>query len=212
MTLVDPGLPSSAIVAPKSRIRPRVRLAHMLIATGGALFVLSLVRYITSADDLTSSGAFEQAWKSSIPILLAGLGGLYSERAGVVNIGLEGMMIFGTWFGAWGGYRFGPWWGVLLGVLGGAVGGLIHALATGQVGVNHIVSGVAINILAPGVPRFLASEVFTPAGGSAAQSPTVDGNTGHFTLPMLSGGKLGAWHSPDVLGWFEAKHWFLISD
>src|SRR4051812_22006684 len=215
MTLVDPGLPSSAIVAPKSRIRPRVRLAHMLIATGGALFVLSLVRYITSADDLTSSGAFEQAWKSSIPILLAGLGGLFSERAGVVNIGLEGMMVLGTWFGAWGALEFGPWWGLVIGAMGGAVGGLMHAVATVQFGVDHVISGVALNILGPGFARFMSSEIFDKRfkaqGGSITQSPRVP-TVGRFTFPFLAGGNLFGWKTPDTFGWLEKKDWFFISD
>ena len=53
-----------------------------------------------------------------VPIALAGLGGLWAERAGVVNIGLEGMMILGTWFGRWGGVQSGPWAGVLPGSSG----------------------------------------------------------------------------------------------
>ena len=51
----------------------------------------------------------------AVPIGLAGLGGLWSERAGVVNIGLEGMMILGTWGAGWAGYQWGPWAGVLVG-------------------------------------------------------------------------------------------------
>ena len=98
---------------------------------------------------LTSGPAASAMLRWSIPILLAGLGGLYSERAGVVNIGLEGMMILGTWFGAWGTLEWGPWVGMLIGLLGGAVGGLLHAIATVLFGVDHVISGVAINILAP---------------------------------------------------------------
>ena len=58
---------------------------------------------------LTSSGTAQAAVRLLLPILLAGLGGLWSERAGVINIGLEGMMILGTWGAAWAGYQWGPW-------------------------------------------------------------------------------------------------------
>src|SRR5581483_5675939 len=156
MALTAPHAPS-ALVQPAARVRAaaqRVTRRHLILAGVGVLLLLSIVRYVADANDLTSSGAFEQALKSAVPILLAGLGGLYAERCGVVNIGLEGMMILGTWFGAWGGWMWGPWWGVVAGVLGGAVGGLIHAVATVTFNVDHIVSGVAINILGAGVARF----------------------------------------------------------
>ena len=105
---------------------------------------------ITGADELTSSGTVGAALALAVPIGMAGLGGLWSERAGVVNIGLEGMMILGTWGAGWAGYHWGPWVGVLVGVLMGAAGGLLHAVATVTFGVDHIVSGVAINILGAG--------------------------------------------------------------
>ncbi len=94
---------------------------------------------------------------ATVPIMLAGLGGLWSERAGVVNIGLEGMMILGTCGAGYFGYHYGAWAGVArrdrcMGVLGG----LVHAIATVIFGVDHIISGVAINIIALGAVQYLA--------------------------------------------------------
>src|ERR1700736_6500340 len=181
----------------------------------GILFILSFVRLVTGAGDLTSTGTFGSSLRLAVPIGLAGLGGLWSERAGVVNIGLEGMMIFGTWFGAFAGYRYGPWYGVALGAAGGAGAGLIHALATVTFGVDHIISGVAINILGAGTARYLSVVTYgngTGSGGSATQSPRVTGRVGTFTLPVLSGGKIFGWKSPDVLGDIGRHGWFLISD
>jgi simple sugar transport system permease protein len=172
------------------------------------VFVLvSAVRVISGEQELTSSQTFSAALLLAVPIALAALGGLFSERAGVVNIGLEGMMILGTWGAGWAGYQWGWGGAVLGGVAFGLLGGLLHAIATITFGVDHVVSGVAINILAAGIVRFLSELVFidNPAGGGAAQSPRLSSRPPEFSLPVLSSG-------PDLLGKLEGLHWFLISD
>ena len=90
----------------------------------GLLVLVSIVRLDHRRQRHHLQRHLGAALRLAVPIGLAGLGGLWSERAGVVNIGLEGMMILGTWFGAWGAYEFGPWCGVLVGIIGGALGGL----------------------------------------------------------------------------------------
>jgi general nucleoside transport system permease protein len=183
----------------------------MIYALCGVL-VLTIVQSMSDASGLTSVSASQSMLRWAMPILLAGLGGLFAERCGVVNIGLEGMMILGTWFAAWGAINYGPWWGIAIGVFGGAMGGLIHAIATVSFGVDHIISGVAINILAPGITRFLSSEIFTNIdGGSITQSPRVPG-VGKFSVPFLAGGSVFGWESPDLLGWLGDQDWFFISD
>ena len=145
--------------------------------------------------------------------MLAGLGGLYSEKTGVVNIGLEGMMIMGTWFGAWGGYTFGAWQGIFIGMFGGALFGLIHAIATVSFQVDHIVSGVAINILAAGVARFLNVIAFQDvAYASSTASPRIQGDIGIFTMPFFAGGKIGERETFNLFGNIEELDIFLVSD
>ena len=82
------------------------------LARRRSVLAARVVRVITGADDLTSSGTVGAALAAGGADRLAGLGGLWSERAGVVNIGLEGMMILGTWGAGWAGYQWGPWAGV----------------------------------------------------------------------------------------------------
>jgi simple sugar transport system permease protein len=179
----------------------RMRPATLLVAVAGALVILAAVRTLTGADDLTSNGAIRAAIQAAVPIGLAGLGGLFAERAGVVNIGLEGQLILGTWFGAYAGVHWGPWAGVIAAVVGGALGGLLHAAATVTFGVDHIVSGVAITILAGGAARYLSSLTFVNmAGGGVNQSPPV------ADLPRI--GVPGI----DSLAGLERRHWFLASD
>ena len=173
----------------------------------GIFVLLSAVRVVSGEQALTSSLTFSAALLLGVPIALAGLGGLFSERAGVVNIGLEGMMILGTWGAGWAGYQWGWGGAVLGGVAFGVLGGLLHAIATITFGVDHVVSGVAINILAAGIVRFLSELFFidNPAGGGAAQSPRLSSQPPEFSLPVLSSG-------PDLLGKVENLHWFLVSD
>ena len=183
----------------------------MIYAAVG-VFILTVVQSLTDTERLTSATTSSAMLRWAVPIMLAGLGGLFSERAGVVNIGLEGMLVLGMWFGAWGTINYGPWWGLVIGILGGGLGALVHAIATVSFGVDHIISGVAIIIAAPGITRFLSSEIFANyEGGSITQSPGVDG-VGKFTFPFLSGGNIGGWTSPDILGWFIDKGWWFVGD
>ena len=96
--------------------QPRVRRSLRLHSAcrrryswSSSLMALSVVRVVSGTDDITSSGHVRAAVTLAVPIGLAGLGGLWSERAGVVNIGLEGMMVLGTWFAGFVGYQWGPW-------------------------------------------------------------------------------------------------------
>jgi ABC-type uncharacterized transport system permease subunit len=179
-----------------------VKRYRLLFAVLLGLVALSAVRTFSGAGDLTSGGTISGALSLAVPIGMAGLGGLWAERAGVVNIGLEGMMILGTFGAGWIGWQHGAWMGVLAAIAFGVVGGLVHAIATVTFGVDHIVSGVAINILGLGVTQFMASVLLegTPGGGES-QSPRLP------TLPTLSVPGLD-----DLLQPIEKHGWFVISD
>nr|WP_202416533.1 ABC transporter permease [Pseudonocardia sp. SID8383] len=149
--------------------------------------VLSVTVTLTGQIQLTSGGTASAAVRLGLPILLAGLGGLWAERAGIINIGLEGMMVLGTWGAAWAGYQWGPWAAMLGGLVFGALGGLLHAVATVTFNVNHIVSGVAITLLGTGLTKYLATLVFTPVSQNPRQSPRLEGFT-EFSIPGVSEG------------------------
>ncbi len=111
------------------------------------------------------------------PLLLAGIGGLASERTGVINIALEGMMLAGAFGAAVGGIVTGsPWAGLVCGALaGGALGG-IHALVCVRLGADQIVSGTAVNLLALGGTGFFLFRSFGTHGSSpsAPKLPMLD--------------------------------------
>ncbi len=171
------------------------------------MLLLTVVQSIGDTNKLTSAPISREMLRWALPVLLAGLGGLFADRSGVVNIGLEGMMILGMWFGAWGALEFGPWIGMFIGIGGGGLGGLLHALATVTFGVDQIISGVAINILAPAGTRYLSQEGW----GSPTQSPRIQG-IGDWDVPFLAGGSIFGWESPDVLLTVASWDWWFISD
>lgn len=100
----------------------------------------------------------------STPLIYASLGGVISEKSGVVNIGIEGMMVIGAFIGATVGYFAGnPWLAFLCGGLAGALFGLLHAFASVTFCADQVVSGIAINFLCPGLALFLSRIFFEGA-------------------------------------------------
>jgi len=105
------------------------------------------------------------------PLLLAALGGMFSERAGVINIALEGLMLAGAFTAAAiTHYTGSPWVGLLAGILAGTAIALIHAVASIRFKADQVVSGTAINILMLGVPALLSGAFFL-SSGSTPQIP-----------------------------------------
>ncbi|WP_353892027.1 ABC transporter permease [Proteinivorax hydrogeniformans] len=105
--------------------------------------------------------------RMATPLILASLGGILSERSGVINIALEGMILTGAFFAVWGSYTTGnPWFGVLLAIVAGMVLASIHALVSVYFKADQVVSGTAINILATGLTVYLLQILFGVSGTS----------------------------------------------
>jgi general nucleoside transport system permease protein len=105
----------------------------------------------------------------STPLIFAGIGGMFSERSGVVNIGLEGMMLMGAFWGVYGADKLGSWeGGLLIAMLSGGLMALVHAFFAIHLRADQIVSGVAINFLALGITGYFYFQLyhgqFVPSG------------------------------------------------
>jgi simple sugar transport system permease protein len=101
------------------------------------------------------------------PLLLAALGGLFSERAGIINIALEGLMLAGAFTAAAvTHYAANPWVGLLAGIAAGVVVAAIHAVACIRFKADQVVSGTAINILMLGIPAFISGALFASTGST----------------------------------------------
>src|SRR6185436_13251822 len=94
------------------------------------------------------------------PLTFAAIGGMFCERSGVVNIGLEGMMLMGAFFAILGADKLNSWWaGLGAAILAGGLTALIHAFISISLRADQIVSGVAINFLALGVTGYFIIDV-----------------------------------------------------
>jgi ABC-type uncharacterized transport system permease subunit len=133
------------------------------------------------------------------PLIFAAIGGLFSERSGVVNIALEGMMLMGAFFGIWGSVRFGHWAaGLLTAMLAGAALALVHAFFSIHLRSDQIVSGTAINFLALGVTGFLYIKIYGDEGTPSELSTIPDVHLGpiegmYFVGPILADLNLMVW-------------------
>ncbi|MEW6236460.1 MAG: ABC transporter permease [Candidatus Omnitrophota bacterium] len=121
------------------------------------------------------------------PLLWAAAGGAFSERSGVINIGLEGMMLTGAFAGAAVSWTTGdPWLGALAAAMGGGSMGLFHALVCLRWKADQIVSGMGINLMAMGMTGFLLERIFH-ARGNSPEVPKMPALTGSdASIPILS--------------------------
>ena len=124
----------------------------------------------------------------SAPLIFTALGGTFSERSGVVNVGLEGIMTVGAFsaavFNLSMASTFGamtPWISMLFGGFIGLLFSLIHAVATINLRADHIVSGTVINLMAPGLTVFLTKMMFDGHG----QTDLLRQTFGKFSFPIL---------------------------
>ena len=152
--------------------------------------------------------------RMATPLMLAGLGGIFSERSGVVNIGLEGMMTIGAFFAVYGSYLTSKLVGttgsgfavnvlpaivgILFGIIAGGVLGLLHAYLSIHLRADQVVSGTAINLFASALASFLIFKLFEGKGG---QTDSVVGLT---SVP-------NAFKGVPLIGDFIADiNWFVI--
>jgi len=147
------GLVALAAIWQMARGFQRVNLVIAIIAATG---ILSFLVWATSDKSINLTGMLVSSLVRATPIALAALSGMYSERSGVVNIGIEGMMLVGAFTSVVAAsVTDSMLLGVIGGIMAGMVFGLLHAVLSIRFKVNQIVSGAGIIILALGLTSFL---------------------------------------------------------
>ena len=125
---------------------------------------------------------FESSLRLATPLILAVMGGILAERSGVLNLGMEGMMLMGAFSGFAGAYFSGnAWIGLLCAILGAMILGLIHSFCCISLGLNQVVVAVAVNILALGLTSALLRTIF---GSTTSQLTSVGFKP--IAIPILS--------------------------
>ena len=131
--------------------------------------------------------------RSSVPLILASMGGCFSMRAGVSDLGVEGMMLAGSFFAVLGSWISGnAWIGLLTGILFGAVFSMLHAVMHISYKVNASISGMCVNLLASAVTPLLLNVIFGMSGKSVSVAAFAKPNWGILQKIPVIGRILGA--------------------
>jgi general nucleoside transport system permease protein len=156
------------------------RMWVTVIGMGILGILLGLLATRSNVDSLEQvfvwSALFAATLRAATPLGFAALGGIISERSGVVNIGLEGMLLMGAFFGFLGADKTGDWWwGIAFGVLAGAALAAVHAVVSIHLRADQIISGFACNFLALGITGYFFIEVYTDQGtpGDVSNIPSI---------------------------------------
>jgi len=172
-------------------IRGERRFGAFAIASGILGFSLAFLATLSGIGKLETvvvwSALLAATLRYATPLVFAALGGMFSERSGVVNIGLEGMMLMGAFFGILGADKLGSWWaGLIVGILSGGLMALLHAVLSIHLRADQIVGGTAINFLALGLTGYLFIDIYGQEGAPSGISGIPQVNIGFIdSIPFF---------------------------
>ena len=187
-------------------IRGERRFGGFAIASGVIGFTVAYLATLSGVGKLETvvvwSALIASTFRFATPLIFAAIGGMFSERSGVTNIGLEGMMLIGAFFGILGADKFGTWWlGLLTAIAAGGSMALLHAVLSIHLRADQIIGGTAINFLALGLTGYLYIDIYGQQG-----TPT--------DIPGIPSVKLGFLDGVSffdvVLGDLNLMIWFAI--
>ena len=150
-------------------IRGERRFGGYAIASGILGFTLAFLATLSGLGKLETvvvwSALFASMLRFATPLVFAAIGGMFSERSGVTNIGLEGMMLIGAFFGILGADKLGTWYfGLLVAIAAGGPMALLHAVLSINLRADQIIGGTAINFLALGLTGYLYIDIYGQEG------------------------------------------------
>jgi len=148
-----------ALIGAFQIVRGFGKFTYGMLALVAILFIFSFLSWATSGGQTNLAGLLRVMVVRSVPLTLGALSGILCERAGVVNIGIEGMMLTAAFVSTvFASISDSLWIGLLSGVIAGGVMGLIHAVLSIKYKINQIISGTVINIFATGITSYLSSK------------------------------------------------------
>jgi general nucleoside transport system permease protein len=171
-----------------------------IIAILGAIWLQSVQS--STIDNVLTAGLLASTLRFATPLAFAAMGGIFSERSGVVNIGLEGMMLMGAFFSVWGSIWSGSWViGLLMAMVFGGLLAFVHAFFSIHLRADQIVSGFAVNLMALGLTGYLFSSIYAsgiPSGVSRVPNVTL-GWLDH--IPAVGNFLVGVFGELNLLVW-----------
>jgi general nucleoside transport system permease protein len=176
----------AAVLGIWTATRGRRRLGYGAVATGLlgiGLGILATRSGVGNLNQVFDAQLIAQTLAFTTPLVFAAMGGIFSERSGVVNIGLEGMMLMGAFWGVYGADKGGSWVvGILVGMGVGGILSLVYAFFAIQLRADQIVGGTAVNFLALGITGYFFFQLYN---GNYIHSGV--SNIPNFTIPWISG-------------------------
>ncbi|MBA3909137.1 MAG: ABC transporter permease [Rhodobacter sp.] len=154
-----------AFLGARQFLRGGVRWTSLSLGLGLALVVLAFLVWATAGNAFSLTGMLQATMVRAVPIALGGLAGVMCERAGVVNIAIEGMLLAGAFTGALVGSVIGGWGGLLSAVVIGGLFGFILAALVVTYRMDQIIAGVVINLFVLGLTSYVSSQVFSQYRG-----------------------------------------------